>query len=132
MEVECPTTEAQETVAAHKVRKEQHQRHRLRQHGSPCRTGNAPIQTEDEESIEHSVERHRYKRYVHRLFGIARHAEHIIQSVEEVGDSVTIEDNAHILARIGKCLVAGTEEVQQLVDIDQSEDHDRHTQHHVE
>ena len=52
--------------------------------------------------------------------------------MKQMRNDITVEDNTHILTRKRKGLLAGTKEVEQFVDIDQTEEHDNHTQHDVE
>ena len=132
MEAEALATEAQEAILTHKVSEEQHQRNALRENRSPCRAGDTPLKPEDEDRIENGIQQNGNQRDGHRLLGIARHTEHIIQAMEQMRYDISVEDDAHILARIGKSLLAGTKEEEQIVDIDQSEDHDNQAQHHVE
>ena len=106
--------------------------HKLRQHRSPRRACNAPLQPEDKHRIQYSIEYHRDKGDIHSLIGVARHAKHTVQTVEHMRNDISIEDNAHILSCVGDSLLTRSKEIEQFIKIEQTEEHQQHTQHHIQ
>ena len=99
-----------------------HQRHQLRKDGGDGGTLYSPFENEDEEGIEYHVHHHREDGGVHRLLRLACCSEQGVHAEIHVAHHIAQQDDDHILMCIDERLVAGSEESQDRVEEEQTDD----------
>ena len=92
--------------------------------GSSCqrRAPDAHLETEDEQRVQDGVGRHRKQGKAHRRLRVAGRADDAVKTEIQVCDGVAAGDEDHVVPGVGEGAVAGTEETQDRVHPDQSDE----------
>ena len=111
------------------------QRRALRYDRRPCRTLYAPVEYEYEQRVQHHAHAYGRKHHGHRLDGVARGAQLLVQTQVEVRYYVSGHDDAHEVAGVCYGLLRGLvarEEVEYRVEEPEHYAHDRESEQEVE
>ena len=104
----------------------------LRQEGCVGCSCDAPSADVDEDVVEQEIDAYAKQHGYHGFVGMPHYAQHIGQSVGQVGDDDAVDDDDHVGLGIRKRCFAGTEEIEYLVDEHECQNGKHKTYNHVQ